>query len=106
METLMQAVERLSRAGYDDEFVAIPEGLRAVRSGGIHDPGCLKVDEVVRFEGPSDPADESILFALRCEVHGVKGTYATPFGPAVDALDAEAVRRLSLHEARSRTRAG
>lgn len=49
----------------------------------------------MRFEGASDPEDEAILFALRCEVHGIKGTYVVAYGAAVDPLDAAVVRRLS-----------
>ena len=95
METLSQAVERLTAAGYQDDFRAERAGLRAVGTGCMHEPESLVIEEVVRFEGPSDPQDEAMLFALRCETHGTKGTYVVAYGPDVDSLDAEMVHRLT-----------
>lgn len=95
METLSQAVNRLTAAGYRDDFRAEPGGLAAVGSHCLHEPEDLVIEEIVRFEGASDPGDEAIVFALRCEIHGTRGTWVVTFGPSVDPLDAEMVRRLS-----------
>lgn len=94
VETIAQAVNRLSAAGYADDFRAEAEGLRAVRAGCVHAPETLSVDEVVRFEGMTDPDDEAIVFALRCTPHGTKGTYTTSYGAKMTPSDAEMVRRL------------
>lgn len=94
METLSQAVERLTAAGYREDFRAEPGGLRAVGTGCIHEPEELVVEEALRFEGASDPEDQSLLFALRCATHDVRGTYVVAYGPAIGPLDAELVRRL------------
>src|SRR5882724_10292743 len=98
METLADAVNRLSAAGYTDDFRAEADGLRGVASGCLHAPESLSIDEVVRFEGISDPDDEAIVFALRCGEHGIKGTYAIPYGAKMESIDAEMVRRLSTKE--------
>lgn len=95
METLADAVERLTRAGYRDDFRAEADGLRAIGTGCIHEPEALVIEELVRFEGESDPADEAAVFALRCPKHGVRGTYVVAYGPSMDPLDAEWARRLS-----------
>lgn len=100
METLSQAVVRLVGAGYAHDFRAEPSGLRAVGTQCFHRPEDLVIEEIVRFEGASDPQDEAALFALRCDVHGTRGTYAVAYGPAMDPLDAEMVRR--LHDRRPR----
>ncbi len=94
METLSQAVDRLTAGGYADDFRAEPGGLRALGADVLYRPESLAVDEVVRFEGITDPADEAIVLALHCEKDGTKGTYAVAFGPGMGALDAEMVRRL------------
>ena len=93
METLSEAITRLEAAGYREGFRATREGLKALASGRSYPPESLAVDEVLRFEGPTDPADESILFALRAP-DGVRGTWAIAFGPARDPLDAELAHRL------------
>jgi hypothetical protein len=100
MEGLSQAVERLTAAGYRAGFRAEPGGLRAVGSDCVHAPETLVVEEVLRFEGASDPDDQATLFALRCATHGVRGTYVVAWGPGMDPLDAEMVRRLREGRAR------
>ncbi|MEZ4331939.1 MAG: hypothetical protein R3F35_09290 [Myxococcota bacterium] len=100
METLSQAIARLVGAGYAHDFRAEQEGLRAVGTSCVHDPERFEIEEIVRFEGTSDPQDEAAVFALRCEVHGTRGTYAVAYGPAMAPLDAEMVRR--LHDRRPR----
>ena len=95
-ETIAQAVNRLTAAGYSDDFRAERDGLRAVQAGCTHTPETLVVDEVVRFEGITDPDDEAILFALRCAEHGTKGTFAIAYGMKVPEIDAQMARRLPL----------
>jgi hypothetical protein len=95
VEGLADTVNRLTAAGYTDDFRAEADGLRAVASRCVHAPESLSIDEVVRFEGITDPDDEAIVFALRCGEHGIKGTYTLPYGSKMELLDAEMVRRLS-----------
>src|SRR5262245_25525120 len=93
METLSEAVARLEAAGYRESFLATREGLRVTRTGRSYPPEAVVVDEVSRFEGPSDPADESTLFAIRTE-DGVKGTWVIAYGAGMEPLDAELAPRL------------
>ena len=94
MEDLAHAVERLTEAGYRDDFRAERGGLRAVKAGRVYDPESLVVEEIVRFEGDSDPDDEVVLFALSSEAFGTRGTYVVTYGTYVDPADAEMMRRL------------
>jgi hypothetical protein len=95
METLARAIERLTAAGFRHDFRAERGGLRAVGTDCIHEPEALVIEEVLRFEGATDPQDESMLFALHCTTHDARGTYVVAFGPAMDALDAEMIHRLT-----------
>ena len=94
MEDLAHAVERLTKAGYRDDFRAERGGLRAVNAGRTYEPESLVVDEVVRFEGESDPGDEAVVFALSSEPSGARGTYVVTYGTYADPIDAEMMRRL------------
>jgi hypothetical protein len=94
MEDLAHAVERLTRAGYRDDFRAERGGLRAVKAGRVYDPESLVIEEVVRFEGESDPDDEAVVFALSSGSYGTRGTYVVTYGTYVDPIDAEMMRRL------------
>lgn len=94
-ETLAQAVERLTGQGYRDGFRAERGGLRATRAGCVHPPEELLIEELVRFEGATDPDEQAAVFALRCALHGARGTWTVAYGPAMDPLDAEMARRLA-----------
>jgi hypothetical protein len=94
METLSEALRRLGAAGYTDDYRAEGQGLRSQSNGVVHPPGLFVVDEVVRFEGDSDPSEESAVFALTLDIDGTKGTYTVTYGPMMDTLDADVVRRL------------
>lgn len=93
LETLSEATRRLAEAGYRGTFRAEEEGLRAVETGRVFAPEDLAVDEIVRFEGMSDPGDEAALFALRSS-DGQRGTYVVTYGPGAPPLEAEMARRL------------
>ena len=95
METVSETLQRLSAAGYTDDYRSEMRGLRSRSNGTIHPPERLRVDEIVRFEGDSDPSDESAVFALTSEADGTKGTYTVAYGTMMDALDADMVRRLA-----------
>jgi hypothetical protein len=87
VETLTEATERLQAAGYVGNFVAASGGHLQCAECGFDFPGAEGViDEVVRFEGPSDPADEAVLFAISgpCDHRGV---YTASFGPYATADD-------------------
>jgi hypothetical protein len=94
METLLEATSRLRSAGYDVEFNATEDGqLRCVACGDDHDPTEIVIDQVVRYEGMSNPDDEAILLALRCTC-GRRGLYVTGFGPTATTADVAILPRL------------
>ena len=94
METLSEAIERLRAAGYGADFVPTEDGrLRCPACNSTHDPAEMHIDEQLRFEGESDPADMSLLVALTCDC-GAKGLYTTQFGADISPEDAAVVRAL------------
>jgi hypothetical protein len=104
MTTLAEAVTHFSALGYRGSFRAEESGLREVFGRKIYPPGSPRIDDLLRFEGETDPGDQVVPFALR-EVGGeVLGTYVVAFGPQVDRFDAAAV--LGLRGGRKETRAG
>lgn len=93
-ETLAHAVDRLQHDGYDLDFVAERDGLRVRTTGALFAPEDLIVDEIVRFEGLTDPGDEAIICALRDSAGTVRGTFAAAYGPTVATDEAAMLRRL------------
>jgi len=94
MEQLSHAVDRFTAGGYVHDLQACPEGLRVSATGRVYPPDQLVVDDVVRFEGETDPDDEVILFTLRSVVDPMKGTYVVAYGSKATAADAAVVRAL------------
>ena len=83
MKTLASCINKLVRDGYDEDFKVAKNGLC-----GLHKEKCYQPDEVhivnfFRFEGASDPADNSILYAIETD-DGTKGTLTDAFGPYAD----------------------
>jgi len=92
-KTVADTVRRLEREGYTDDFRAEEGVLRALRAERRFSPEELRIDGTHRFEGVTDPADETVVFALRA-ADGLKGTYVVAYGPQMDPSDADVVRRL------------
>jgi hypothetical protein len=94
MDTLLEATLRLRADGFDLDFSATARGtLRCAGCGIEHDPESMRIIEVVRYEGTSDPADETILLALAC-TGGRLSLYSAAFGPATAEADVAALQRL------------
>ena len=83
MKTLVTTLNGLIRKGYVEDYKVTEKGLKALKTEKLYQPGDIKVTDFYRFEGTSDPGDESILYAI--EAHdGSKGTLTDAFGPSGD----------------------
>jgi hypothetical protein len=94
METLSEAIDRLRADGYTHDFFAVPGGkLRCRQCGNELDASTLTITDVVRFEGESDPEDESVLYGL--SAGGAKaGLYSPPYGSSTTPEDIAVVGAL------------
>lgn len=101
METLSAAVRRLQHAGYVGNWYSIEGGrLRCDEFDLEAAPSELRVDEVVRFEGTSDPGDESILYALTAP-QGHRGLFSAIYGPDMSPGDVAVVHQLDRRAGRA-----
>ncbi len=72
-DTLSQAMNVLSSEGYTEDFKAEENFIKALYSKKEYLPENLKIDNFFRFEGMTDPSDQSELFAISTN-DGKKGT--------------------------------
>jgi hypothetical protein len=94
METLTEAIDRLRGEGYRHDFSAVPGAkLRCGACGSEIAASELTITEVVRFEGESDPGDESVLYGLSGSC-GHAGLYSAAFGSDATAEDIAVIAAL------------
>ena len=72
-ETLSEAINNLTQKGYTDNFIANDTCIKALYAKKEYQPKDLKIEESYRFEGITNPSDQSELFAISAN-DGVKGT--------------------------------
>lgn len=96
METLSQAITRLTVAGYVANFRPVGGRLVCGRCATHFDPSGARVDDVVRFEGTSDPDDQAILYALAAGC-GHCGLYSTAYGVDASRDDVAVLLALPSH---------
>ena len=95
METLTDAMNRLRKDGYSVDFSATEDGqLRCGACGVSEEPENMSVVVTERFEGNSNPDDESILLGVACRC-GSRGQFTAAFGPDTPRADAAVLTRLS-----------
>jgi hypothetical protein len=82
--TVTEAIAVLRERGYAAEFELVDGTLRSDADCVVCAVDVAEVDHVYRFEGPSDPGDEMIVFAVRDPATGTRGTLAAAYGPAAD----------------------
>ena len=84
MKSLSACLNKLMLDGYTEDFKAGERGLLSLQHEKIYEPSQVQVNDFYRFEGASDPADNSILYAIETD-DGVKGTLVDAYGPYADS---------------------
>ena len=100
MDTVLDTVSTLRAQGFDADFSASDDGhLVCDHCGATFDPVTADVERIHRFEGLSDPADESILYAATAEC-GHRGIYTAAYGPDTPPRDVAVIRQLRQRRTR------
>lgn len=93
-ETLSQATNSLLKRGYTYSFEAKPKCLKC-NDGSEHTPDHFNVLEVHRFEGMSNPADSSVVYAIETS-DGKKGLLIDSYGAYAENLSPEMVQKMRM----------
>jgi hypothetical protein len=83
-DTVVDAIRGLTAEGYDTEFRLEDGHLRWDGDDRACPCADAVVDRLYRFEGPSDPGDEMVVFGLRDPVSGRRGYLASAYGADAD----------------------
>ena len=83
MKTLASCHAKLVKDGFTENFKITESGLKNLSNEEVFKPEEVHVVNFFRFEGESDPADNSILYAIETS-NGTKGTLNDAYGPYAD----------------------
>jgi hypothetical protein len=90
-DTVTDALDILAAEGFTGDFRVV-DGKVLCGTCVQHQPAdSVVVERFYRFEGMSNPDDESIVFGLRCPECGARGTLVSAFGPTADPEVMDAV---------------
>src|SRR6476620_9825777 len=100
MKTLTSCTNSLLKKGYATQFKALKHGLKSLTTEKIYQPEEVKITNFYRFEGESDPADSSVLYAIET-TSGEKGTLTDAYGAYSDAHVAKFIKEVEEIEKRA-----
>lgn len=102
MRNLSYCMEKMIGYGYTANFNVVDHMLHHPESGKSYQADQVHVVDFFRFEGVSDPEDNSIMYVIETN-DGRKGTLADAFGAYADAevgeffLEVEDIHKRSVH---------
>lgn len=83
MQTLALCLNKVVKEGYSEDFKVSDQALVTMHNNHQYTPDQIHVVNFFRFEGSSDPADNSILYVIETN-DGKKGTLIDAYGPYAD----------------------
>ena len=96
LRTVTDVLYELKARGYTVDFNLNKDCLVCYENELTLHPDEFVVDKHYRFEGTTDPADESVIYAISSPKNNIKGTLINAYGVYSNDLSNEMVR--ALHE--------
>ena len=91
-------MEALRRKGYTEDF-NLQQNCLECRGGSFRlFADDFQVDQYFRFEGPTDPADESILYAISSDKHQLKGVLVNAYGIYSEPMTDQLLQKLDIRK--------
>jgi hypothetical protein len=94
-DTVTDAVKGLKERGYTIDFNLENDCITCHKTPLTLKPSEFRITEVHRFEGPSDPADEAVVYAIEAK-NGEKGILVNGFGISSDTFDSAMIEKLRI----------
>lgn len=96
-DTVTETVNDLSKRGYTYNFNLGDDCIECKTHNVSLKPDEFQIDEIYRFEGDTDPADETIVYAISSIKRKLKGVLVNAFGVYSDSASNELVAKLKAH---------
>lgn len=93
-ETVSGAINGLQARGYTLNLNLETDCLYCSEHDLKLHPEDFHIDEVHRFDGATDPADEAVVYAVSSEKHHAKGVLVDGYGVSAGAISPEILAKL------------
>ncbi|HCN84515.1 MAG TPA: phosphoribosylpyrophosphate synthetase [Sphingobacteriaceae bacterium] len=94
-QTMVEALNDLKERGFNLDFNLAKGTLHNSTKNITLHPRDFEIVELYRFEGDSDPADNSILYALKSDKYDAKGVFVNAYGVYSDDVSEELLKKLN-----------
>lgn len=95
-DSLSIAIDELQKVGYTVDFNLVDDKLTSKTTPKTWAPKEMDVVKHYRFEGKSDPGDNTILYVIET-TDGHKGLLLDVFGADSNAISPEMIEKLRIH---------
>jgi hypothetical protein len=96
--TLSEVMTKLRLEGYTEDLSMKPQFLECGDGAILLFPPDFHVDKVFRFEGLTNPDDESILYAISSAKYNIKGVLVEAYGVYTDSVSNDMMLKLRAHD--------
>jgi hypothetical protein len=93
-DSVLEAINELKLRGFTADFILQEDSI--VFQDKKINPSEFEITEVYRFEGESDPDDESVVFAIESN-DGLKGILVNAFSIYSETISDEMIKKLTIH---------
>lgn len=93
MKSLALCLNKMVLEGFSDDFKMAHNGLKSLKTEKVYQPEEINVVNFFRFEGQSDPDDNTIMYAIET-TDGLKGTLVDAYGAYADKDLAEFMKHV------------
>lgn len=94
-DTLSQAIADLKQRGYTEDLSLQSDCLVCTAKNIEMHPENFTVEEYYRFEGMSNPDDNSLVFAIK-SIDGTKGILVDAYGAYAERLTSDMSQKLTI----------
>lgn len=93
-DTLASAINQLQKRGFTHNFWVNENGQLEEQKGIYYSPSDVELLEIHRFDGMTNPADDSILYAVKTH-SGLKGTVVDSYGHDGSEITSEFMNKVA-----------
>ena len=93
--TVVETLNELKEQGFTYDFNIHNNALHSNQGNITLSPKDFEIVKVYRFEGFSDPGDNSVIYAIDAPKHGIKGTFFNAYGVYADEISEELLKKLN-----------